>query len=134
VETGFPPSRSPLRRAKEGPKRSCSKKVYRDGEFCAHRVWHDNWFVEQASWHDVEVLASPPPVTGTTQLLWQLAAVELHNIMQVVTADVTVVVSGVIAVVPCANAAPAVQIADDSAADIAITIAPRRIIASRMTS
>jgi hypothetical protein len=116
VETGF-------------PKRSCSKNVYRDGDCCAHTVWQDRWFVEQASWHDVEVLGSPPPVTGTTQLVWQLASMELHDIMQVVTADVTVVVSGVMAVGLCAKAA--VQTADESAADTAKTIVTRRIIASR---
>jgi hypothetical protein len=104
-------------------------KAYRDGELCAHRVWHDNWVVVQPSWHELEVLGSPPPASGAKQVLWQFAAEELHVIMQVVTVDVTVVVSGVIAVV-CAKAAPAAKMPDKTAAETATTIAMRRIIAS----
>jgi hypothetical protein len=77
------------------------------------------------------VLGSPPPVTGTTQLVWQLADEELHNIMQVVTAEVTVVVCGGTAVVACANAAPAAaRTPDPNAAPTANTITMRRIVAS----
>ncbi len=70
-----------------------------------------------------------PP--GTTQVVRQLADDELHFIMQVVTAEVTVVVSGVIAVGVCATATPATNIAEETAADTANTIAMRRIIASQ---
>ncbi len=80
------------------------------------------------------MLGSPPPVVGTTQPVWQLAALELQSIMQVVTADVTVDVCGVTAVVPCAKAVPAAKIAGENTAEMANTIATRRIIASRMTS
>jgi hypothetical protein len=52
--------------------------------------------------------------------------------MHVVTAEVTVVVSGVIAVGVCANATPAANIPDESAADTANTMVPRRIVASRI--
>ena len=71
-----------------------------------------------------------PP--GTTQVVRQLADDELHFIMQVVTAEVTVVVSGVIAVGVCANATLATDITEETAADTANTIAMRRIIASQV--
>ncbi len=63
-------------------------------------------------------------------MVWQLAAVELHDIMQVVTAEVTVVVCGGTAVEVCANAAPAAKMPDKTAAETANTIATRRILAS----
>jgi hypothetical protein len=42
-----------------------------------------------------------PLAPGTTQVVWQLAAVELHAIMQLVTVEVTFDVSGVIGVNDC---------------------------------
>jgi len=63
-------------------------------------------------------------------LLWQLADVELHNIMQVVTAEDTVVVSGGTAVVPCANAVPAPRTPAPNAAETANTITMRRMVTS----
>ncbi len=95
-------------------------------------VWHDSWVDVQARLQEVELLGSPPPVVGTTQAVWQLAALELQSIMQVVTADVTVDVCGVTAVVPCSKAVPAAKIAGKNAAEMANTIATRRIIASQM--
>jgi hypothetical protein len=76
------------------------------------------------------VLGSPPPVTGTTQVVWQLADEELHNIMQVVTAEVTVVVCGGTAVVLCADAGPGARTAVPNTAETANTIAMRRIVTS----
>jgi hypothetical protein len=67
-----------------------------------------------------------------THVVWHLAADELHVIMQVVTAELTVVVSGVIAVGSCATAAPASNIPDESAADTASTIATRRMVDSQI--
>jgi len=99
-------------------------------------VWQVICAVVHASWHDVPeegigVVALP----GTTQVVWQLDATELQPIMQVVTAEVTVVVSGVIAVgVCCANATPAGTIPDESAAATSNKIAARRIIASQVAS
>ncbi len=96
-------------------------------------VWHDSWVDVQASWQEVWLPGSAPPAVGTTQLVSQLAAMELQPIMQVVTADVTVDVCGVTAVVPCAKAVPAAKIAGENAAEMANTIATRRIIASQIT-
>jgi len=97
-----------------------------------------------ANWHDaVPEDIGTVALFGITQVVWQLAAVELHNIMQFVTADVTVEVCGVIGVWPtCASRIffaakavpsipPSVQIPDESAADTANRIATRRIIASK---
>ncbi|MGA9891833.1 MAG: hypothetical protein WBQ55_05570 [Xanthobacteraceae bacterium] len=42
-----------------------------------------------------------PLAPGTTQVVWQLAAVELHDIMQLVTVEVTFDVCGVIGVNDC---------------------------------
>jgi hypothetical protein len=52
---------------------------------------------------DVDVWAAidAPLAPGTTQVVWQFAAVELHDIMQLVTDDVTFDVSGVIGVNDC---------------------------------
>ena len=70
-----------------------------------------------------------PLAPGTTQVVWQLAAVELHDIMQLVTVEVTFDVSGVIGVNDCCAEAVA-ETADASAVDRANTIAARRMIAS----
>jgi hypothetical protein len=73
-----------------------------------------------------------PLAPGTTQVVWHCAAVELHDIMQVVTAEVTFEVCGVIGVKDCdwAKAAPELRTAADSAAATAKTIAPHRMIVS----
>ena len=42
-----------------------------------------------------------PLAPGTTQVVWQLAAVELHDIMQLVTVEVTFDVCGVVGVNDC---------------------------------
>lgn len=99
----------------------------------------------QASWHaepiepfatvavDVVCAAIDEPLApGTTQVVWHCAAVELHDIMQVVTAEVTFVVCGVTGVncVACARAAPPPRTADASAAATATTIAPHRMMVS----
>ncbi|MGB8740358.1 MAG: hypothetical protein WCD52_08960 [Xanthobacteraceae bacterium] len=42
-----------------------------------------------------------PLAPGTTQVVWQLAAVALHDIMQLVTVEVTFDVCGVIGVNDC---------------------------------
>jgi len=96
--------------------------------------------VVQPSWQDVldEVALATPPTApfapGTTQLFWQSDTAELHLIMQLVTVDVTVDVSGVIGVnCVCAAAAvtPAMQIPNATPAT-ATTIAKRRMIASQI--
>ena len=99
----------------------------------------------QPSWQDEPIDAGPdrgrrvvcaaidePLAPGTTQVVWHCAAVELHDIMQVVTAEVTFEVCGVIGVKDCAwaKAAPQLRMADDSAAATARTIAPHRMIVS----
>ncbi len=63
-------------------------------------------------------------------MVWQLAAVELHDIMQVVTAEVTFVVCGGTAVEVCAKAVFAAKMPDQTAVETANTIARRRILAS----
>jgi hypothetical protein len=78
-----------------------------------------------------DVAAVEAPLTpGTTQVVWQLAAVELHLIMQFVTVEVTVDVCGVIGVGDCAKAVPAAAMADASTAATATTIVMRRMIVS----
>jgi hypothetical protein len=67
-----------------------------------------------------------PLAPGTTHVVWQLAAVELHCIMQVVTAEVTLLVSGVIGVGACAKAVPD-RMTEDTAAETANTIVTRRM-------
>ena len=65
----------------------------------------------QASWQDVldDVARCHRRSTSAARcperrkLFWQLAAAELHLIMQLVTADVTFVVSGAIGVSVCAR-------------------------------
>lgn len=82
----------------------------------------------------ITAAADAPLAPGTTQVVWQLAALELHLIMQLVTVDVTVVVSGVIGVnCVCAAAAvtPAMQIPNATPAT-ATTIVKRRMIASQI--
>ena len=74
---------------------------------------------------------SVPPAVGRTQLVWQLAAVELQPIMHVVTADVTEEVSGVIGVNACCAEA-AVTKAESAAAN-PNTIAARRMPASAVS-
>ena len=70
-----------------------------------------------------------PLAPGTTQVVWQLAALELHDIMQLVTVEVTFDVCGVIGVNDCcARAVP--NTVDESAVATASTIAARRMIAS----
>jgi hypothetical protein len=101
--------------------------------------------VVQLSWHcepiepfpivgvDVVCAAIDEPLApGTTQVVWQFAAVELHPIMQVVTAEVTFVVCGATGVkgCACACAAPELRTADASAVTTATTIAPHRMIVS----
>jgi hypothetical protein len=72
-----------------------------------------------------------PLAPGTTHVVWQLAADELHDIMQLVTVEVTFDVSGGTGVeASCAEAAT--KTIDASAVDRANTIATRRIIASTM--
>jgi len=73
-----------------------------------------------------------PLAPGTTQVVWHCAAVELHDIMHVVTAEVTFVVCGVVGVNGCAwaRAAPLPRTADDSTAATVTTIAPHRMIVS----
>jgi hypothetical protein len=100
----------------------------------------------QASWQDEPIEPFPiagvdvvcaaidaPLAPGTTHVVWHCAAVELHVIMQVVTAEVTFEVCGVTGVkdCACARAAPQPRMDDDSAAATATTIAPHRIIVSR---
>jgi hypothetical protein len=96
--------------------------------------------VVQVSWQDVlddVAVATPParPVApGTTQLFWHSATAELHFIMQLVTVDVTVDVSGVIGVncvCAAATVTPAMQIPHANPAT-ATTIAKRRMIASQI--
>jgi hypothetical protein len=95
-------------------------------------VVHASWQEPPDEVDDVleEVNDVLPP--GTTQVVRQLADDELHFIMQVVTAEVTVVVSGVIAVGVCATATRATNITEENTADTANTIAMRRIIASQV--
>jgi len=73
-----------------------------------------------------------PLAPGTTQVVWHCAAVELHDIMHVVTAEVTFELWGVTGAVgsACARAAPQPRTADDSTAATATTIAPHRMIVS----
>lgn len=108
-------------------------------------LWQVICAVEQASWQDepiepAETEAVPvvcaaidePLAPGTTHVVWHCAAVELHDIMQVVTAEVTFEVCGVTGVkgCACANAAPQPRMDDDSTAATATTIAPHRMIVS----
>jgi hypothetical protein len=98
-----------------------------------------SWVFVHASWHDVPIEdIGAVLLVGTTQVVWQLAADALHVIMHVVTAEVTVEVSGVIGVWPtCANAAlPMPSIIENPdenkrAAATANVIAMRRIIVSQ---
>jgi hypothetical protein len=62
-------------------------------------------------------------------VVWQLAAVELHCIMQLVTVEVTVLVSGVIGVGACAKTG-ADRMTDESAAETASSIVTRRMLVS----
>jgi hypothetical protein len=103
--------------------------------------------VLQASWQDepiepfaivgVDVVCAAidaPLAPGMTQVVWHCAAVELHDIMHVVTAEVTFEVCGVTGVkgCACASAAPQPRMDDDSTAATAKTIAPHRMIVSRL--
>jgi hypothetical protein len=103
--------------------------------------------VLQASWQDepiepfaivgVDVVCAAidaPLAPGMTQVVWHCAAVELHDIMHVVTAEVTFEVCGVTGVkgCACASAAPQPRMDDDSTAVTAKTIAPHRMIVSRL--
>jgi hypothetical protein len=99
--------------------------------------------VVQLSWQDVpiepcateadeDVVAAidAPLAPGTIQVVWQLAAVELHLIMQFVTVEVTVLVSGVMGCdCSCAKAAPD-RMTDNNAAETADATAPRRMMFS----
>ena len=92
----------------------------------------------QASWQDEPmpvpvviadcVAATDAPLApGTTQVVWQVAADELHLMMQFVTVEVTVVVSGVTGCdCSCAKAAPE-RMTDKNAPETADTIATRRM-------
>jgi hypothetical protein len=108
-------------------------------------VWQVSCAVVQASWQDEPIepgaieavpvvcaATDAPLAPGTTQLVWHCATVELHDIMQVVTAEVTFEVCGVIGVKDCAwaKAAPLLRMVDASAAATARTIAPHRMIVS----
>ena len=62
-------------------------------------------------------------------VVWQLAALELHCIMQLVTVEVTVLVSGVIGVGACAQTGPD-RMTDESAVETATSIVRRRMIVS----
>jgi hypothetical protein len=99
----------------------------------------------QASWQDepiepgataaVPVVCAAiddPLAPGTTQVVWHCAKVELHDIMQVVTAEVTFEVCGVTGVkgCDCARAALPPRTADASTAATVTTIAPHRMIVS----
>jgi len=72
-----------------------------------------------------------PLAPGTTQVVWQLAAVELHDIMQLVTVEVTFDVCGVIGVNDCCAEAVA-RTAEENIVAKANTIAARRMIASNI--
>jgi hypothetical protein len=93
--------------------------------------------VVQPSWQDVldEVALATPPTApfapGTTQLFWQSDTAELHLIMQLVTVDVTVDVSGTIGV-NCVCAAATVTPIPNANPATATTIAKRRMIASQI--
>jgi hypothetical protein len=117
----------------------------REGDFCEQMLEQLSCAVVQASWHDEptepgEIEAVPvvcaaidePLALGMTQLVWHCASVELHDMMQVVTAEVTFVVCGVTGVkgCDCASAALQPRAADASAAATATTIAPHRMIVS----
>jgi hypothetical protein len=112
--------------------------IYREGEICAQVFEQVSWAVVQASRQDEPMPVPVPAVAcdaaidaplapGTTQVVWQLAALELHLIMQFVTVEVTVVVSGVTGCdCSCATAAPERMI-DKNAVETADTIATRRM-------
>jgi hypothetical protein len=70
-----------------------------------------------------------PLAPGTMHVVWQLAAVELHCIMQFVTVEVTVLVSGVIGVGACARTGPD-KMTDESAVETAKSITRRMIVSS----
>jgi hypothetical protein len=108
-------------------------------------LWQLSCAVVQASWHAEPIVPLPivavdvvcaaiddPLAPGTTQVVWHCAKVELHDIMQVVTAEVTFEVCGVTGVKgwACARAALQPRTADDSTAATVTTIAPHRMIVS----
>jgi hypothetical protein len=107
------------------------------------------WLVVQPSWQDVllelptRLLVPPtllekpvaPYAPGTTQPFWQSDAAELHLIMQLVTVDVTVDVSGVTGVNGCACAKAALRPASQIPhvkLPTPRTIAQRRMMASNL--
>jgi hypothetical protein len=71
---------------------------------------------ETAADEKLDAATDAPLTPGTTQFDRQLAADELHSIMQVVTADVTVEVSGVIGVDSCADTVLALKICESTIA------------------
>ena len=69
-----------------------------------------------------------PLAPGRTHVVWQCAAVELHDIMQLVTVEVTVVVSGVMGCdCSCAKAALE-RTADSNAAETNDAVVTRMML------